>query len=64
MRSCSCPLPTFDAVVSPQWMADQRAMSSAAHVRQQWRRLDGKRALGMVPETMKTFLKESDVPTP
>jgi len=50
--------------VSPQWMADQRAMSSPAHVRQQWRRLDGKRALGMVRETMKTFLKESDAPTP
>jgi len=45
-------------------MADQRAMSSPAHVRQQRRRLDGKRALGMVRETMKTFLKESDAPTP
>jgi len=64
MRSCSCPLPTFDTVVTPQWMADQRAMSSAANVSQQWRRLDGKRALGIVHETTKTFLKESDVPTP
>jgi len=45
-------------------MADQRAMSSAANVSQQWRRLDGKRALGIVHETTKTFLKESDVPTP
>ena len=49
-------------VVSQQWLAEKLAMSSAANVSQQLRRLDRKRALGMVPETMKTFLEEADAP--
>jgi len=49
-------------VVSQQWLAGKLAMSSAANVSQQLRRLDRKRALGMVPETMKTFLDEADAP--
>ena len=47
-------------VVSQEWLAEKLAMSSAANVSQQLRRLDRKRALGRVPEAMKQFLEQTD----
>jgi putative transposase len=47
-------------VVSQEWLAEKLRMRSAANVSQQMRRLDKKRALGRVPEVLKSFLEEVD----
>ena len=43
-------------VVSQEWLAEKLAMKSAANVSQQLRRLDRKKALSVLPETLKKHL--------
>ena len=50
-------------VVSQEWLAEKLVMRSAANVSQQLRRLDGKAAIKKVPEELKHFLEEADVPS-
>ena len=47
-------------VVSQEWLAKKLRMKSAANVSQQMKRLDKKRALNKVPETMGLLLEETD----
>jgi hypothetical protein len=47
-------------VVSQEWLAEKLVMSSAANVSQQIRRLERKKALAGVPETLRLFLDETD----
>jgi len=47
-------------VVSQEWLAEKLAMSSAANVSQQLRRLDRKEAMKKVPVALKEFLEETD----
>jgi indole-3-glycerol phosphate synthase len=42
--------------VSQQWLAEKLSMRSAANVSQQLRRLDRAKAMGRVPEKMRSFL--------
>jgi len=42
------------------WLAEKLAMSSAANVSQQMRRLDRREAMKKVPVALKEFLEESD----
>lgn len=47
-------------VVSQEWLAEKLVMRSAANVSQQIRRLERKKALAGVPETLRVFLDETD----
>lgn len=47
-------------VVSQEWLAEKLVMSSAANVSQQIRRLERKKALAGVPDTLRLFLDETD----
>jgi putative transposase len=47
-------------VVSQEWLAEKLVISSAADVSQQIRRLERKKALAGVPETLRLFLDETD----
>jgi hypothetical protein len=42
--------------VSQEWLAEKLSMRSAANVSQQLRRLDRRKAMGKLPETMRGFL--------
>ena len=49
-------------VVSQDWLAEKLEIKSAANVSQQLRRLDRKSAIKNVPDELKHFLEEADVP--
>jgi hypothetical protein len=50
-------------VVSQEWLAEKLVMKSAANVSQQIRRLERKKALAGVPDTLRMFLDETDAHT-
>ena len=46
--------------MSQEWLAEKLVMKSAANVSQQIPRLERKKALARVPDTLKLFLDETD----
>jgi hypothetical protein len=51
-------------VVSQEWLAEKLAMKSAANVSQQMRRLERKKALAAVPDSLRLFVHEADTSQP